>query len=254
MKESVVLVTGGGAGIGAGICRVLAERGMRVVVNDLDPDAARRTAGEVGGTAVPGDVVTDGEAILAGALAVGGRLDGLVNNAGVIRRAALADLPAEDPTLDVNLRAVAALSARCLPALSEAGGAIVNIASMAADVPQLGGGMYAASKAGLVAYTRQAAVEWGPSGVRVNAIGPGMIRTAMAEAVYADPVLHEKRRRLVPVGRIGRPEDIGRVVAFLLGPDAGYVSGQHLLVDGGLTQTLMAHFPQPSDVGASPED
>ncbi|GAA1866366.1 SDR family oxidoreductase [Pseudonocardia ailaonensis] len=250
--ENVVLVTGGGAGIGAGICRVLAGRGVHVAVNDLDADAAERTAEEIGGTAVPGDVVTDGEAILAGTLAIAGRLDGLVNNAGVIRRAPLSDLPDRDPTLDVNLRAVAGLSARCLRSLSESNGAIVNIASMAADVPQLGGGLYAASKAGLVAYTRQAAVEWGPLGVRVNAIGPGMIRTAMAEAVYADPVLHEKRRTLVPVGRIGRPEDIGTVVAFLLSTDAAYVSGQHLLVDGGLTQTLMAHFPQPSDAAPSP--
>ncbi|GEL22542.1 oxidoreductase [Pseudonocardia sulfidoxydans NBRC 16205] len=245
----VVLVTGAGGGIGAGIARVLAERGWHVAVNDVSSDDAAKTAAEVGGTAVPGDVTADPAALVEAALAVSGSLDGLVNNAGIIRRGPLSALdPADvDATLGVNLRAVVALSAAALPHLSSAGGAIVNIASMAAEVPQLGGGLYAASKAGVVAYTRQAAVEWGPQGVRVNAIGPGMIRTEMAEAVYADPVMYERRRALIPVGRIGAPEDIGRVAAFLLSDDAGYVSGQHILVDGALTQTLMAHFPQPGD-------
>lgn len=243
------LVTGAAAGIGAGIARVLAGRGWHVVANDVDGEGVRRVAAEIGGTAVAGDVVVEAAALVEQAVAATGRLDGLVNNAGIIRRGPLADLdPADvEATLAVNLRAVVALSAAALPHLAATGGAIVNIASMAAQVPQLGGGMYAASKAGVVAFTQQAAVEFGPSGVRVNAVGPGMIRTEMAEAVYADPVLHEKRRALVPMGRIGAPEDIGRVVAFLLSPDAAYVSGQHILVDGGLTHTLMAHFPQPGD-------
>ena len=121
---------------------------------------------------------------------------------------------------------------------------------MAARVPQLGGGLYSASKAAVVALTQQSAVEWGPLGVRVNAIGPGMIRTAMAEAVYADEDLHERRRRMVPLGRIGLPEDIGRVVAFLLSPDAGYVTGQHIVVDGGLSDTLVRYIPSPEHSSA----
>ncbi|GAY09007.1 SDR family NAD(P)-dependent oxidoreductase [Pseudonocardia sp. N23] len=242
-----VLVTGAGGGIGAGIARVLAKRDWHVVVNDVSASSCDKVAADIGGTALPGDVTADPAGLAEAALAVNGRLDGLVNNAGIIRRGPLSDLdPADvDAVLGVNLRAVVALSAAALPHLSAAGGAIVNIASMAAEVPQLNGGLYAASKAGVVSFTRQAAVEWGAEGVRVNAIGPGMIRTEMAEAVYADPVMYERRRALIPVGRIGAPEDIGRVVAFLLSDDAAYVSGQHVLVDGALTQTLMAHFPQP---------
>ena len=244
-----VLVTGAGGGIGAGVARVLGERGWHVVVNDIDAEAAERVATEVGGTGVGWDVTTDAAGLVERAVAATGRLDGLVNNAGVIRRGALAGLDPVDVemTWAVNLRALVELGAAALPHLAAVQGSVVNIASMAAEVPQLGGGIYGATKAAVVSLTRQAAVEWGPSGVRVNAVGPGMIRTEMAEVVYSDPVLYEKRRALVPVGRIGVPEDIGRVVAFLLSPDAAYVSGQHILVDGGLTQTLMAHFPQPGD-------
>lgn len=244
-----VLVTGAGGGIGAGIARVLASRDWHVVVNDVSASSCEKVAADIGGTALPGDVTSDPAALIEAAVAVNGGLDGLVNNAGIIRRGPLASLdPADvDAVLGVNLRAVVALSAAALPHLSATGGSIVNIASMAAEVPQLGGGLYAPSKAGVASFTRQAAVEWGPQGVRVNAIGPGMIRTEMAEAVYADPVMYERRRALIPVGRIGAPEDIGRVAAFLLSDDAAYVSGQHILVDGALTQTLMAHFPQPGD-------
>lgn len=247
----VALVTGAGSGIGAGIARVLAERGWHVVVNDLDAKTAHEVALEIGGVAVPGDVAAEPSEIVARSVAECGRLDGLVNNAGIIRRMPLSEPDDEgiDATYAVNLRAVVRLSAAALPHLIETAGSVVNIASMAAEIPQLGGGLYGATKAGVVALTRQAAVEWGPLGVRVNAVGPGMVRTAMAEAVYADPELYERRRRLVPLGRIGAPEDIGRVVAFLLSPDAGYVTGQHIVVDGGLSHTLMSHIPQPPTAG-----
>ena len=98
---------------------------------------------------------------------------------------------------------------------------------------------------GVSAFVAQAAVEWGPLGVRVNAVAPGMVRTAMAEAVYADPELHERRRAMVPVGRIGTPTDIGRAVAFLLSDDASYVSGQTLVVDGGFSRVLIDQLPHP---------
>lgn len=243
----VAAVTGGGTGIGAGIAGVLAERGWRVVVVDIDRSAAEQVAERVGGMALHADVTGPAVAVVDAVVGRYGRLDGLVNNAGVIRRGQLAEPVDEDldATYAVNVRAVARLGAAALPHLAATGGAIVNIASMAARVPQLGGGLYSASKAAVVALTQQSAVEWAPHGVRVNAVGPGMIRTAMAEAVYADPDLHERRRRMVPLGRIGTPEDIGRVVAFLLSADAGYVTGQHIVVDGGLSDTLVRYIPQP---------
>ena len=244
-----VLVTGGGGGIGAGIAAVLAQRGWQVAVNDIDADAAGEAAATVGGVPVPGDVGTEaGPVVEAAAEALGG-LDALVNNAGIHRRAPLANATVED--LDaiyrVNLRAVVIGSQAALPHFEAAGGgAIVSLSSVAAFTPQMDVGLYTAAKAGVSAFTAQAAVEWGPRGVRVNAIAPGMTRTAMAEAVYANEELHAERRAMVPVGRIGTPEDMGRVTAFLLSDDAAYVSGQTIVVDGGFTRVLIDQLPHPS--------
>lgn len=243
-----VLVTGGGSGIGAGIAEVLAERGWRVAINDIDPAAAARTASRLGGVAVPGDVgAAPGEMVDTAARLLGG-LDALVNNAGIHRRAPLDRVRPDqlDDVYAVNLRAVVLASQAALPHFRSAGsGAIVNLSSIAVVSPQMDVGLYTATKAGVSALTAQAAVEWGPQGVRVNAVAPGMTRTAMAEAVYADPVLHERRRAMVPAGRIGTPRDIGAVVAFLLSGDASYINGQTIVVDGGFTQTLIGLLPHP---------
>lgn len=247
-RERRVLVTGGGSGIGEGIVEVLAERGWRVAVNDLDADLAATVAERHGGVSVPGDVASDHDRIVAAAAEGLGGLDGLVNNAGIIRRGSLADADPDvlDEMYRVDLRAVILCSRAALPHLAEGGGAIVNITSIAAVIPQMGGLLYSPAKAGVSAFTAQAAVEWGPRGVRVNAVAPGMVRTAMAEAVYADADLHERRRALVPVGRIGRTHDIGKAVAFLLSSDADYVTGEVLTVDGGFTRVLIDQLPHPS--------
>jgi glucose 1-dehydrogenase len=168
-----------------------------------------------------------------------------VNNAGMVRRHAIATVQTED--LDrvyrVNLRAPILLSQAALPHLQECGGSIVNISSIAAFMPLTFGGLYTASKAGLTYFTKQAAVEWGPLGVRVNAIAPGMIRTRMSADIWADPEQTEKRRKLIPLGRPGEPEDIGRAVAFLLSDAASFITGQLISVDGGFTQVLMGQMP-----------
>jgi NAD(P)-dependent dehydrogenase (short-subunit alcohol dehydrogenase family) len=244
-----VLVTGGGSGIGRGIVAVLSGRGWSVLVNDIDAGAAERAAAEAGGQAVPGDVAADAPALLEAALrASGGELHGLVNNAGILRRAELGEVAAEqlDEVYRVNLRAAILLAQAALPHLSRSRGAVVNISSIAGQTPQMHAGLYAASKAGLSQFTRQAAVEWGPRGVRVNAVAPGMVRTAISESVWAVPELYERRRALVPAGRIGTPEDVGRVVAFLLSEDADYVTGQVITVDGGFSQVLIDQIPHPA--------
>ena len=244
-----VLVTGAGSGIGEGIASVLGERGWRVAVNDLDATAAERTAAAVGGVAVPGDVATAAGDIVRAASAAtrGAGLAAVVNNAGIIRRASHATVTADalDEVYRVNLRASILVAQAALPEVARNRGAIVNIASISAITPQMNAGLYAPSKAAVVQFTRQAAVEWGPLGVRVNAIAPGMVRTAMSESVWADPELHERRRAFVPIGRVGTPEDIGRVVAFLLSEDAAYVTGQVIAVDGGFTQVLIDQLPHP---------
>lgn len=248
--ERVVLVTGSGSGIGEGIAEVLAGRGWRVIVSDLNAELASSVAERIGGTALPGDVAADPDDTIRRAVAVHGRLDGLVNNAGVIRRAPLTEISVEDIdlTYHVDLRAVLLLSRAAFPHLAATSGAIVNVSSMTAFAVQIDGGLYSAAKAGVVALTQQAAVEWGPHGVRVNSVAPGMVRSAMSAAVYADPVLSEKRRMLAPLRRIGEPSEVGTVVAFLLSDDAAYVSGNTITVDGGLVHTLIMHMPQPVDV------
>lgn len=245
---SRVLVTGAGGGIGEGIATVLAERGWQVAVNDIDAAAATRVANRLGGISVPGDIGAAPSDVVQRAAELLGGLDALVNNAGIHRRAPLATVRPDqiDDVYAVNLRAVVLASQAALSQFAVHGaGAIVNLSSIAAVTPQMDVGLYTATKAGVSAFTQQASVEWGPLGVRVNAVAPGMTRTAMAEAVYADPVLHEKRRAMVPVGRIGTPRDIANAVAFLLSPDASYISGQTLVVDGGFTQTLIGLLPHP---------
>jgi NAD(P)-dependent dehydrogenase (short-subunit alcohol dehydrogenase family) len=249
------LVTGAGGGIGEGIARVLAADGWAVAVNDIDADAAKRVAAEVGGISVPGDVDTSGAQIVAevaeAAKAAGGQLRALVNNAGMVLREALATAKVEnlDWVYRVNLRAPILMSQAALPHLQESGGSIVNISSIAAFSPLSAGGLYTASKAGLAQVTAQAALEWGPLGVRVNAIAPGMIRSRMSEDVWADPGLTERRRRLVPLGRLGDPEDIGRAVAFLVSDSASFITGQLITVDGGFTQILLDQIPHSAPLG-----
>lgn len=241
-----VLVTGAGSGIGEGIARVLAAQGWRVAINDLDRDRAAVLAAGLGGVPVPGDIGADPERIVSDAAAALGGLTALVNNAGIHRRAPLATATPEqlDDVYRINLRAVVLASQAALRTFAGRG-AIVSISSIAATTPQMITGLYSAAKAGVEAFTAQAAVEWGPLGVRVNAVAPGMVRTAMAEVVYADPALYATRVAMVPLQRIGRPEDIGDAVAFLLSDAASYVTGQTLIVDGGFTRTLIDHLPHP---------
>jgi NAD(P)-dependent dehydrogenase (short-subunit alcohol dehydrogenase family) len=241
-----VLVTGAGSGIGEGIARVLASQGWRVAVNDLDGERASALAAEIRGVPVPGDIGADPDDIVAEATAALGGLTALVNNAGIHRRAPLATATADqlDDVYRINLRAVVLASQAALRRFPGKG-AIVSISSIAATTPQMTTGLYSAAKAGVEAFTAQAAVEWGPLGVRVNAVAPGMVRTAMAEVVYADPALYAARVAMVPLQRIGRPEDIGDAVAFLLSDSASYITGQTLIVDGGFTRTLIDHLPHP---------
>jgi NAD(P)-dependent dehydrogenase (short-subunit alcohol dehydrogenase family) len=242
-----VLLTGGGGGIGEGIAHVLGERGWHVLVNDVNESAAQAVARAVNGTPLPGDIRKDPKALVERAFKIAGSLHALVNNAGIIRRSPLAETSEADLDMvyEVNLKSMIQLSQAALPHLQQSAGSIVNISSIAARNPQPAAGFYSMSKAGVSAFTRQAAQEWGPLGVRINGVAPGLIRTAMAEAVYSVPELYEKRRMMMPLRRIGAPADIGRVVAFLLSDDASYVTGQVIEVDGGFSQTLIEHLPHP---------
>lgn len=189
--------------------------------------------------------VTNEADIEAMALAVKtkfGRCDILVNNAGIMAPVIpLEELPVAtwDKVMSVNLRG-SFLCAKHLVRmmLAQKSGAIINIASIGARVPN-DIGPYGPSKAGVLGLTHQMAVEWGPRGVRANSVSPGMIRTPMSEHFYQNEKLHQGRIKVVPTGRIGRPEDIADAIAFLASDAASYMNGQDIIVDGGFMRTAL---------------
>jgi NAD(P)-dependent dehydrogenase (short-subunit alcohol dehydrogenase family) len=128
------------------------------------------------------------------------------------------------------------------------GGAIVNVTSMNGVAPGPNAGAYGSTKAGVALLTQQMALEWGPQGVRVNAVAPGLIDGGMSAPIYADPEMRKARESKVPLGRLGLPEDVARAVLFLASDDAAYVTGQNLLVDGGVTMGIIGQLPRPASV------
>ncbi len=240
VDAATAVVTGGGSGIGAAICRTLADEGATVAVIDVDGPAAEEVAGSIGGMAFAADV-TDADALRAAVDAAAGALGGLsilCNNAGTGSMAPLAEWdPAEwDRLVRVNLTGVFNGMRAGIPHLRRAeSGAVVNTASISGVRPAAGEAPYAAAKAGIVALSASAALEYGPR-IRVNAVSPGMIRTKLTVPIFEFLPAEEARfRSATPAGRVGEPEDIADVVAFLCSGRARFITGQNIVVDGGLT-------------------
>jgi NAD(P)-dependent dehydrogenase (short-subunit alcohol dehydrogenase family) len=234
------IVTGGGSGIGRGTCRRMAEEGASVAVLDLDGDAAELVAKEIDGVGFGVDVGDpDGlRQVVDAAVASLGGLSVLYNNAGIGSFNRLEDWdPAEwDRILRVNLTGVFAGFRAAVPHLrASGGGSIVSTASISGTRPSAGEAPYAASKAAVAALTASAALEYAPD-IRVNAVSPGMIRTTLTKPMFEFfPDQEERFRRDTPVGRVGEPEDIADVVIFLCSDLSRFVTGQNIVVDGGLT-------------------
>ena len=232
------LVTGGASGIGAAVCRRFAEEGAAVAVLDCDAEGAAAVAKETGGVAIPADV-GDAAAARAGVDAAAEKLGGLEiisNNAGIGRLLAMDDVSPElfDELVRVNLSGTFHVMQAALPHLRAAGGgSIVNNASESGVRPTRGELPYSAAKAGVIAATLGAAQECAPE-IRVNCVSPGVVRTAMTELLFQAPGLLEPVVRATPLGRTGEAEEVADVILFLASDLSRFVTGQNLVVDGGL--------------------
>lgn len=241
LDGQVAIVTGAGSGIGLGIAGVLRSEGAAVLAADLDPDRARAAAGRLGAgeqvldLAVDVTEPDDMARMAAAAVDRWGRIDILAANAGIYPQILLRDLrPADfDQIMAVNVRGALLALQACLPAmLSQGYGRVVLTSSITgAVVGQPGYAHYGATKAALVGLMRSAALEVAGSGVTINAVLPGNIRTPG----FGDLGPEHERRMLgaIPLGRVGEPEDVGWAVRFLASPEAGYITGQTLIIDGG---------------------
>lgn len=244
--DKVAIVTGGGSGIGEATAKELAAHGVKVVITDIKLDAAQRVADEItaaDGTAVAiqGDTANaeDSRKAVEFAVETYGKLNYAFNNAGIGGPAAPTgelDIDGWDTVVGINLNGVAYGLRYQIPAILEAGageGAIVNMASIHGTVAAPGNSAYTATKHAVVGLTKNAAAEYGPAGLRINAVGPGYIDTPLLAGAPA-----EVKEGLVakhPLGRLGRSEEIAKVVRFLLSDDASFVTGAYYLIDGGYT-------------------
>lgn len=249
----VALVTGAGSGIGRGIADLLAEEGAFVLLNDIRSEnaapskAALAEKGYLCETAIA-DVGTEEGAnfVVHEALRLGSRLDLLVNCAArqIIRQVEDLEVAQWDTVIDTNLKGTFLCSRAALPSLASHKGAIVNISSVHARASVAGFSSYAASKGGIVALTRATAVEFARKGVRVNAISPGTIDTPLLQAYFDSCPDPERARsefqKFHPIGRFGTPRDVAEMVAFLGSPQAAFITGTEIIVDGGMTASLFA--------------
>lgn len=258
-EHRVAVVTGAGSGIGKGTAQCLADAGYDIAIWEVRPEAGKATAEELRAKRVRTlslvcDVSSQ-ESVTAAAAATRAELGVpyvLVNNAGINRPERLEDLALDDwnRVIAVDLTGVFLCMQEVGRAMLELGrGCIVNIASVAAIHPTSYFGAYSPAKAGVVQLTNMAALEWGPRGVRCNAICPGQVRTELSAPAYANPDVAEQRRKVVPLKRIATATEMGSVVAFLASEAASYINGATLVVDGGFSVSLMEHIPRPGPGG-----
>ncbi len=248
LENKIALITGAGSGMGRAAALLFAKEGARVAVIDINESSAAETAKAIesaGGKSVAvGADVSDAEdtrSMVSATVKKFGGLDVVYNNAGIEGRGAkLADMPEDafDQVIAINLRGVFLGMKYSLPHLVErGGGSIVNTASIAGMVAVRGSAAYCASKAGVIAMTRVAALEYARHNVRVNCICPGAIATPMVKRIMGDETEMDAHAlsRISALGRIGQPEEIARMALFLASDEASFATGAPFVVDGGWT-------------------
>jgi NAD(P)-dependent dehydrogenase (short-subunit alcohol dehydrogenase family) len=250
LANKVALITGAGSGLGREMALLFAAEGATIVVNDIDPDAGERTAAEIGEAArfVAGDVADDAAtaSLFEQIRASHGRLDVSVHNAGIMdpRDEGATETPLEvwDRVIAVNLTGVFLCCRHAVPLMLETdgNGSMINIASfvalMGAAAPQIA---YTASKGGVLAMTREIAVQYARQGIRANAICPGPIRTPLLEYLITDEAKRTNRLNHIPAGRFGEPRDIANAALYLASDESDWVTGTEFVVDGGITAAYL---------------
>lgn len=241
----VVIVTGAARGQGEREARLFRAEGAQVVVADVLDEQGRALAEEIGALYVHLDVGEEGDwqTAVGAAKRAYGHIDGLVGNAGILRFNSLVDTPLDEFMRVVRVNQVGCfLGIRTVAPEMEDGGTIVNTASYTGLTGMAAVGAYAATKHAIVGLTRVAALELAPRGIRVNAMCPGAVDTAMSNPAQLDPAADAEEasrgldglyRKLVPLGRIGRPEEVARLALFLTSEDSSYITGQPFVIDGG---------------------
>jgi 3-oxoacyl-[acyl-carrier protein] reductase len=234
LEGKLALVTGGSRGIGAAIARSLAAAGAQVVVGfNAGADEAAALASEIGGRAIQADVASADDA--ARLVEEAGDLDILVNNAGLTRDGLLARMSDEDwqTVIDTNLSSVFyTCRAVTRPMMKKRAGAIVNVSSIVGIHGNWGQTNYAASKAGIIGFTKSLARELGSRGVRANVVAPGYVQTRLTDVLPDEA--KQAMLTATPLGRLGEPGDVAGAVRFLCSDEASFITGEVLLVDGGL--------------------
>jgi gluconate 5-dehydrogenase len=256
VEDQIVVVSGASRGIGRAIAEGFCERQAQVVITGRNIDTLAAAAAEIGGAKpvvpVVCDVARPGEIdrLVEGVLGQFGRIDTLVNVAGVNRRKPALEVTEEDYdfVVDINLKGAFLLSQAVGRHMVARGcGSQINIASLNTDRPLINVLPYAMSKAGMGHMTRGLAAEWGPSGVRVNALAPGFVLTDLTEQLWSDPTMETWGHANTPQRRLGRPSDMVGTAIFLAAPASAFLTGQILYVDGGFTAAW--HWPIPQGGG-----
>jgi 2-hydroxycyclohexanecarboxyl-CoA dehydrogenase len=242
LRGKVVVVTGAGRGMGQAMAERLAAEGARVAVTDIDGDAALAAAKALDGAAGFRLDITDAAEVttrIAEITAALGPIDALVNNAGWDKLSPFLDTDEDlwDRIIDINLRGPIRMTKAVLPGMVERGGGrVVNISSDAGRVGSTGEAVYSACKAGIIGFSKTIAREMARHGITVNAVCPGPTDTPLLQGMVGDhEKLIESLKRGIPLGRLGQPDDIAGVVAFIVSDDASFITGQTLSVSGGLT-------------------